>query len=130
MNYMKGLEPLQMAFVSLVITLIIVAASVAPLQAAIDQAIANNAELTAQNVRSAINIMHEMPSGTEHIIKLESKNCEINIGKASISVKIKDVKSVLSIIMTDVIITAPDEIRCEQQSTITLRKTGNEIQVT
>jgi len=125
----KGLEPIQWAFVTLVATLAIVVFAVNPLQMAIDQAIANNAELTAQEIRTAINVIQAMPDVSEHVMDLRPRNCKITIDKESITVEIKDTKAILGIIQTDAEIKESTEILCSEKDAIKLTKAGNVIEV-
>jgi hypothetical protein len=122
---MKGLEPLQWTFITLAITLVIVVFAINPLQSAIDQAIASSAELTAEKLRSAINLMQVFPSVSEHTVEIKARKCKIKIDEKSVTVEMKT-SATLNLIQTDNKIISK-EIDCSNQKILKIKKFGNEI---
>jgi len=126
---MKGLQPLQWAYIVLTISLLIIVFAINPLQAALDTAIANNAELTAEKLRAAIDIMQTMPSRAEHTMSIYAKKCKIYVDQKSVTVEIKT-NITLNLIQTSNTIVPPVvPIDCEERRTITIQRIGNTIRI-
>ena len=125
----KGLQPLQWTFVVLVVTLIIIVFAVNPLQGAIDEAVANNANLAAQEIRSAVNILQTMPDITTYRIDLDARNCKIWINQNEVIVEMKGINATLGLIQTGKEI---DKFKmdCSQKNFIEITREGNKIKFT
>jgi hypothetical protein len=82
---MKGMDPIQQAFVSLVFVMMFIAFAANPLQSAIDAAIDNDARLNANFLTSAANLLQASPSGTSYMLNLPNAECQINITEKDVT---------------------------------------------
>lgn len=73
------MEPLQWLFVVTALTLVFVVFAINPLQAAIDEAIKNNAQLQSQRLVSVINLVAGAPDGTRYTLEMPRMKCTVDI---------------------------------------------------
>lgn len=94
---MKGMDPLEEAFISLAIILIFFAFAISPLQSAIDAAIENDAKLNTNFIASAANLLQAAPPGTEYRLNLPRAECVINITEKDITYNVVNKNRVYSL---------------------------------
>jgi hypothetical protein len=82
---MKGMDPLEEAFISLAIILIFFAFAISPLQSAMEAAIENDAKLNTNFIASATNLIQAAPPGTEYKLSLPKAICVINVTEKDIT---------------------------------------------
>jgi hypothetical protein len=94
---MKGMDPLEEAFISLAIILIFFAFAISPLQSAIDAAIENDAKLNINFIASAANLIQAAPPGTEYKLSLPKAECIINITEKDVTYNVVNKNRVYSL---------------------------------
>ncbi|MEM7819401.1 MAG: hypothetical protein QXD48_01065 [Candidatus Aenigmatarchaeota archaeon] len=134
---MKGVEPLQWAFIVLVLLLVFILFAINPLQQAIDAAIANNAMINANFLASIINLMQASASNMEYMLDLPKTDCIIKINEKGVtyhSTK-RDIIYTMDLIQnyklsdfSKKILIPITEINCKDKIAI-IRKIGNAIMV-
>ncbi len=130
-------EYLHWVFIVTALTLVFLVFAINPLQAAIEEAVQNHAQLQGQRLISMINIAQKSPDGTEYKFEMPKLNCTVhmsdNILKITISPAVGiDVIYAGSVTKTSTEITLVktppvDEFRCRDNGIILLQKTGGKL---
>ncbi len=133
MIVMLGQEPLQWAFIVIAMTLIFIVFAINPLQAAIDEAIKNHAQLQAERLVSAINLATAAPEGTSYVFEMPKLKCKVKITDSFVKMIITPVAGVeishtTSIIKTPVTIPS-GEFECKANSRIEMKRTGDRLDI-
>jgi hypothetical protein len=124
---MKGLDEIQWTLITVSVAIVVLIAVLQPIQAAIDQSIANSERLMAEELRSVINLIQAYPDITTHTINIMTRKCTINVDQKSVSVFIKT-KVTLDLMQTDNIVQKA-EIDCMKSRQLIIRKSMNQITV-
>lgn len=131
---MKGQQPIEWVFIVTALTLIFVVFAINPLQAGIDEAIQGNAQLQAQRLASAINMISTAPPGTTYNFYMPDTKCTVTITDGLVRMRTnpvigKDIEYSVGIIKTPVTITK-GTFDCKNNKIIKLTKSGNFLQIT
>lgn len=81
------MEPLHWVFIVTALTLTFVVFAINPLQVGIDEAIKSHAQLQAQRIASAINLVESAPDGTTYAFDLPDAKCKVNITSQFVTVR-------------------------------------------
>lgn len=128
------MKPIQWVFIVTALTLVFVAFAINPLQAAIDEAIKSNAQLQAQQLASAINIVSSAPDGTSYIFQMPKGKCNVIITDGFVKMTITpvvgtDLSYIVSLIKTPVKITN-GLFDCKGNRNLLMKKTGGTLTIT
>lgn len=127
------MEPLEWVFVVTALTLIFIVFAINPLQAGIDEAIQNHAQLQAQRLASMINIAESAPDGTTYTMDLPKLKCKVKITKGLVDLVITpvtgiDVSYAVSYIKTSTTV-RDGEFECRGNNNVELRKRNGVLEI-
>lgn len=129
------MEPLQWIFVVTALTLIFIVFATSPLQAAINEAVDNNARLQSQRLASVINMISTAPDGTSYTFEMPSSKCKAIITDSFVELTITffgstDISHTVSLIKTSTRISPnPSEFNCESNHNIQLIKNNGVLNI-
>lgn len=128
------MEPLEWVFVSTFLVLVFIVFAVNPLQAAIGEAIQNNAQLQSQRLASAINLVQSAPEGTTYVFDMPKTKCNITVTGGLVRLTIMpatggDISYTTSMIKTPVVINAGSGFTCSSRNNLQLRKRSGAVEI-
>lgn len=127
------MEPLQWIFVVTALTLVFIVFAINPLQVAIEEATQNNAQLQAQRIASAINLMLTAPDGTTYSLEMPKARCKLTVAQnftrlTIIQLNGADISHTASLISTDAAIKG-GEFSCGRRMQLSREKASNELEI-